>query len=160
VLLAADRVGAADGGEGEGRVVGGGVFDRAAGEGERVGGAVVEVGAVLAACGRVGKGQRRGAATGAVARGAAGVEGEGGCACDVDVLAEGDRDRDRRSCRVGAVGFGRGDVGDGRRCGVVDEAAGGAAGVAGGVGGAGGDRVGVAVHKLAGEGGGGVGPVC
>ena len=58
-LLAADARGAADGGQRQGRVVGRGVLDRAAGERERVRGRVVEVGAVLAARGRVREGQRR-----------------------------------------------------------------------------------------------------
>src|SRR5207253_2671931 len=120
VLLAADARGAADGRQSECRVVGGGVLDRAAGERERVRGDVVEVGAVLPAGGRVGKGECRGAATGAVAGGAAAVEGEGRRAGDGDVLAEGDRDRNRCRQRVGAIRFGRGDVGDGR-CGGVDD---------------------------------------
>ena len=145
-------------GQGQGRVVGGRVLDRAAGECERVGGRVVEVGRVVAGAECVVEGQRRAAGAGAVGGGAAGVERERRRAGDGDVLAEGDGDRDQRAGRVGAVGLRRGDVGDGRRGGVVDEGAGGGAGVAGGVGGAGGDRVGVAVGELAGEGGGGVGP--
>ena len=58
-LLAADRVRTADCGEGERRVVGGGVLDRAAGERERARRRVVEVGRVFAAGGRVRERQRR-----------------------------------------------------------------------------------------------------
>ena len=99
-LLAADRARPADGRQRQRRVVGGRVLDRAARERKRVRCAVVEIGAVLAARGRVGERQRRAAATGAVGRGAARIERQRGRARHGHALAEGDRDRDR-ACPTG-----------------------------------------------------------
>ena len=70
-LLAADARGATDRRQGQCCVVGGRVLDRAARQRERVGRGIVEVGAVVAARGRVVEGQRRPAAAGRVGRGAA-----------------------------------------------------------------------------------------
>src|SRR6185312_7911732 len=100
----------ADGGQGEGGVVGGGVLDRAAGQCQRVGGAVVEVGGVVARADGVVEGQRRAAAAGAVARATARVQCERRRAGHGDRFAEGDGDRDQRAGGVGAVGLRRRDV--------------------------------------------------
>src|SRR5205814_2363400 len=116
-----DAGGAADGGERQRGVVGGGVLDRAAGEGERAGGRVVEVGGVLAGSDRVGEGEGGAAAAACVAGAAARVERERRRAGDADGLAEGDRDSDRLARTVGAVGRRRGHVGHRRRGGVDDD---------------------------------------
>src|SRR5581483_5923754 len=152
VLLAAERARPADRRQGERRVVGCRVLDRAAVQGQRAGGRVVEVGRVLAGGDRVGEGERGAAGAAAVARGTARVQCELRRAGDGDVLAEGDGDRDRLAGLVGAVRRRGADARHRRRGRVVDEGPRRGARVAGAVGGANGDRVGVAVREVRGRG--------